>query len=66
MIHEPLWESAENIVKELVDEIKHNGTKIRQRQSILGWQYGGRVFESGMKKLIDDMTTTKGYKVSHP
>lgn len=65
MIYEPLWESAENIVQELGDEIKRNGTNIRLRESILGWQYGGRVFESSMKRLTDDMMTTKGYKVSH-
>lgn len=64
MIHEHLWESAENIVQELGDEIKCNGKNIHLRQSVLGWQYGGLVFESGIKRLKDDMTT-KGYKVSH-
>ena len=65
MICEHLWESAENIVQELGDEIKRNGKNIRLRQSDLGWQYGGLVFESGIKRLRDDMMTKKGYKVSH-
>lgn len=65
MIHEPLWESAKDIVEDLVKEIKDNGENIRLRENIMGWQYGQRVFESGMKKLMDDMMTKKGYKVSH-
>ena len=65
MIHEPLWESAKNTVEELGEEIEHNGKNIRLRESIYGWQYGGRVFESGMERLKDEMMTKKGYKVSH-
>lgn len=63
MKSEPLWKSADDIINQLRSEIEQNGGNIRQRQSDLGWQYAGRVFESGIRNLRNDLAETKGYRV---
>ena len=64
MIVERLWESAEEIVRVLRDEIQHNGTNIRENQDQIGWQYGGTVIQNSIDRLKADMKNEKGYNVS--
>lgn len=63
MTFEPLWESAEEIVRLLRDEIRRNGTNIHENQDAIGWQYGGAVIKNGIDRLKADMKE-KGYNVS--
>jgi hypothetical protein len=62
MSHE-LWDSAEEIVRELGEEIERNEPNSRLIQPGLGWQYVGKVFLDGTDRLKAEMKT-KGYNVS--